>query len=333
MVVDREKKMVVPADPDTILKLLPAVQDIANITIDILTNKDSTNISPTDWTSLAMYIYSHHDEYDAFVVTHGTNTMAYTASALTLALGNGFTKPIVLTGSQLPLTEYGNDARFNFENAIKTAIVASEQNISEVMIIFDDVILRGCRAIKVSESAFRAFESPAFPELGRITSTGIHFNTMIVRKTPTNTPFELRPHFQTNVISIDLTPGLLPGVLDSLVNTGHCRGIILKSHGAGSVPTEDEWSLLPFIKNTVNNLKIPVVIATKFLGGNSYKDTNDAPAVEALQAGAIPAGDMTYVMTEVKLMWLLANNVTEEQDVRKHITKSYVGEMASITNI
>ncbi|MDD2656373.1 MAG: asparaginase [Patescibacteria group bacterium] len=330
MVVDKEKNMVVPAkNIDEIMELVPDLDQVADVSMEILSNKDSTNVSPQDWTRLAMFIQEQHDKYDGFVITHGTNTMAYTASALTIALGNGLQKPIVLTGSQLPLTEYGNDARFNFENAVKTAVVAAEQNIAEVMIVFSDLILRGSRSVKVSESSFRAFKSPAFPELGMILSTGIHFSSIVKKADPT-IPLNIKPHFSNDIVSLDLTPGQLPGLIESIVTSGKCKGIIFKSHGAGSVPTEGEYSFLPLIKKTVGTLKIPVIVSTKFLGGNSYKKVNDECAVLALEAGAIPGGDLTDVMTEVKLMWILAQGTMTEDQVRKQMMTPYVGEMREI---
>lgn len=330
MVVDPVRKAVLPAKKiDEVLSLLPTLHEVADVQLEFLSNKDSTNVTPEDWTRLAMYIYSKHDEYDGFVVTHGTNTMAYTASALTLALGPGLKKPVILTGSQLPLTVYGNDARFNFENAVKAAVEASEQKIAEVMIVFNDVVLRGCRTVKVSESSFHAFKSPAFPEIGLISSTGIHF-TPWARTVDPNIPFELAPHFHTNIISIDLTPGQQPRMLESLILSGQCKGVILKSHGAGSVPTEGEYSFLPFIHRAVREYKVPVIVSTKFLGGNAYKEVNDECAVLAIEAGAIPAGDLTDVMTEVKLMWILAQGSFTEAEIRRQVLKNYIGEMSEL---
>ncbi len=332
MVVDEKRKAVVPAKSiKDIIRLLPSLNDVADVSLDILANKDSTNVTPDDWSRIAMYIYNVYDKYDAFVITHGTNTMAYTASALTLALGQNLNKPIIITGSQLPLTVYGNDARFNFENAIKTAVVASESNIAEVMIVFSDLVLRGGRSVKVSESHFRAFESPAFPEIGTITSTGIHFNSFAKKTDPKqNKKFEIFPNFNTNILSMDLTPGQLPSMIEALLLTGKCKGLILKSHGAGSVPTESEYSFIPLIKKAVNDYKIPVIVSTKFLGGNSYKEVNDDCAIQALNAGAIPGGDLTDVMTEVKLMWILGQGTFSDKEIGKKILTNYTGEVTEI---
>lgn len=328
MVVDEKRKAVVNAkNIGQILRLLPSLKEVADTHFEVLANKDSTNVTPDDWSRLAVYIYDHYDKYDAFVITHGTNTMAYTASALTLALGPNLRKPVIITGSQLPLTVYGNDARFNFENAVKTAVVASEKNIGEVMVVFDDLILRGCRTVKISESSFRAFNSPAFPEIGRITSSGIIFNSFAKAYSTNKGFFEIFPNFNTNILSMDLTPGQLPSMVESLLMSGKCKGLILKSHGAGSVPTEGEYSFIPLIKKAVYEYKIPVIVSTKFLGGNAYKEINDDCAIQAIEAGAIPAGDLTDVMTEVKLMWILAQGSFSEKEIQRKLLTSYAGEV------
>lgn len=327
--VVRDNKVVPAEHVEELTKLLPGISTLADLDLHTLSHKDSTNVNHEDWTRIAYHIANNYDTYDAFIITHGTNTMAYTASALSLAFGPTLTKPIVITGSQLPLTVYGNDARFNFENAVKVATVACDEGVAEVMIVFDDVVLRGGRAVKASESAFRAFVSPAFPPLADITSTGVHFNYHANHVSPerVSAPVDLKPHFTPGVLSIDLTPGQLPDLFESMTTTGKCKGIILKSHGAGSVPTEGPYNFLPFIEKTVRTYKIPVVISTKFLGGNSYKEVNDECAVLALEAGAIPSGDLTDVMTEVKLMWILAQGANSVSDVQKGILQEYFGEI------
>lgn len=326
--VVRDNRVVPAENIDEILKLLPSLDELAHVDLKTLTNKDSTDVNHEDWTQIAYFISKHIDEYDAFLVTHGTNTMAYTASALTLALGPGLAKPVAFTGSQLPLTVYGNDARFNFENAVKVLVEAVEQKVNEVMIVFDDLVLRGSRSVKVSEQAFRAFQSPAFPPIGNITSTGVHFNYNAHHYTE-KIAFELKPHFTPGILSIDLTPGQLPEIFESIVASGRCKGIILKSHGAGSVPTHGSYNFLPFIKASVNQYKVPVIISTKFLGGNPFKKVNDENAVLALEAGAIPSGDLTDVMTEVKLMWILSQGVNSIGQVKQSILAEYAGEVTS----
>ena len=329
MVIDKDRKAVVPAqDVEEILQLVPNLSNVADVTLDVLSNVDSTNVMPDDWTRIAYHIAEKRNEYDGFVITHGTNTMAYTASALTLALGKGLNKPVVLTGSQLPLTVYGNDARFNFENAVKTAVIAGEKNINEVMIVFDDVVLRGGRAVKVSESSFKAFSTPAYPAVADINSTGIHFNRF-VRVYEPDAVFDLQPHFNNNVLTVDLVPGQPPALIEEVMKTGKCKGLILKSHGAGSVPTLGEYSFLPLIKKATEIYKIPVLITTKFLGGNSMKEVNDEPAVQAIEAGAISTIDMTDVMSQVKLMWLIGNGQSDLTTIDRMIKTNMIGEVTN----
>lgn len=329
MVVNEERKAVEPAkNLDEILNMLPRMDELADIEMDILENKDSANITPDDRTRLAMYIYKKHDDYDAFVITHGTNTMANTASALSLAFGDWLQKPVIITWSQLPLSVYGNDARFNFENAIKTAVEAAEENIAEVMITFNHVVLRWSRSMKVSESAFDAFASPAFPVLWDITATGIHFSHLARRADP-NKKLEINPHFNNNILSMDITPWLSPHLLEDFILSGKCKWIILKSFWAWSVPTEWNFSLLPFIKKAVEEYKVPVIVTTKFLWWNSFKEINDECAVMALEAWAIAWWDITSVMAEAKLMWILAQWAQTEKSIREQMIQSYVGEVSS----
>ncbi len=324
--VVRDNKVMPAENVEEILKLLPSLSQLADIEFEVLSNKDSTNVNHADWARITYEIAKKMDQYDAFLITHGTNTMAYTASALSIALGRGLQKPVAFTGSQLPLTVYGNDARFNFENAVKVLVTACEENVAEVMIVFSDVVLRGSRAVKISESAFRAFQSPAFPTIADITSTGVHFNYHTHKREP-EIPFEIKPHFIPGILSIDMTPGQLPDLFETIVTSGKCKGIILKSHGAGSVPTDGPYNFIPFIKRTVHDYKIPVVVSTKFLGGNSYKEVNDECAVLAVEAGAIPSGDLTDVMTEIKLMWIIAQGANSIGEVRKQILAEYIGEI------
>lgn len=326
--VVRDNKVVPAENIREIMALLPRISELAEIDMDALSNKDSTNVNHLDWTRIAQHITGAMERYDGFLITHGTNTMAYTASALSLALGRGLKKPVVLTGSQLPLTVYGNDARFNFENAVKVLVRACEEHIAEVMVVFDDFVLRGGRTVKVSESSFRAFFSPAFSPVGDITSSGVSFNYHAYHRDE-KAPFELKPNFSGRIMSVDLTPGQLPDLFEAIISSRKCGGIILKSHGAGSVPTEGPYNFIPFIKETVQKYHLPVIISTKFLGGNPFKEVNDECAVLALEAGAIPSGDMTDVMTEVKLMWIMAQGIRDTAAVRKAILSDYAGEITS----
>lgn len=312
---------------EEIIAIVPSLREMADVSFQELERRDSTNINPSHWTKLALKIQEIHDTADAIIITHGTDTMAYTASGVALALGRRLKIPIIFTGSQLPLIAHGTDARFNLENAMKTALQACENDIAEVMIVFSDCVMRGCRAIKTSEARFPAFDSPAFPHLARIDAIGVHFIADALKKDE-KTAQEIKPHFQRGILTIDLVPGLEPGILLEVLQSGKCQGLLLKSLGAGNVPSEDEYSLLPIIHEAVSTFKIPVLISTKFVGGQTHMDIYE-PGKLALEAGAIPTGDMTDVMAQVKFMWALAQGNRSPEDLKRVINTNFIGEITA----
>ncbi len=327
MVPDSEGTLKPAKSVDEIVNIVPSLKEMADISFLELERKDSTNINPDHWTKLASKILEIHEQYNGIIVTHGTDTMAYTAGALSLALGRGLDVPIVFTGSQLPLVTYGTDARFNLENSVKTIIEACKHHIAEVMIVFSDRVLRANRAIKISESKFPAFDSPVFPYLATITAIGVQFipQAFTIQE---GTPIEMKPHFQRGILAAEVVPGLEPGLLLEVLKSGKCRGLLLKSLGAGNVPSEEEYSLLPVIQAATQTYKVPVLISTKFVGGNTHMDIYE-PGRLAMEAGAIPTGDMTDVIAQVKFMWALAQGFRSSQDLSQVLKKSFVGEVSA----
>ena len=320
-------------DVSEIFDLVPRIKLYADIDLRILSNVDSTNVVPDDWTSIAKFLVENREEYDGFIVAHGTNTMAYSASAVALALWKDFWKPIVFTGSQLPLTVWGNDWAFNLENSVKVINKAVEDGVNECMIVFNDVILKSWRSVKISESSFRAFESPSYQHLWEIKSIWVVFNTNALKDNdkPYNKKYQpINLNFQTGILTVDLTPGQNPFIIRSVLNNRACKWIILKSHGAWSVPTIGDYSFIPLIEEATKNIWIPVLISTKFVWGNSYKETNDEPAIRAIESWAIPTWDLTDVMAEVKLMWLLGRWITSPEKIKDEIVKDYIGEVNEI---
>jgi len=311
---------------EEIIAIVPTIREMADVTFLELENRDSTNINPTHWTKLAMKIADASKDFDGIIVTHGTDTMAYTSGAVSLALGPELPIPIVFTGSQLPLIAHGTDARFNLENSMKTVLEACRCGIAEVMIVFSDRVLRANRSIKTNEAKFPAFNSPAFPLLSNITAVGISFIPQAF-KAKKGGFIDIKPHFQRGILSVEIVPGLEPSILMEVLQSGKCQGLLLKSLGAGNVPSEDEYSLLPVIRAAVENYHVPVMISTKFVGGNTHMDIYE-PGRLALEAGAIPTGDMTDVMAQVKFMWALAQGYRTPEELRKVIGKSFVGEIS-----
>ncbi len=309
---------------DEMITIVPSLGEIADVTVKQLVNLDSTNLNPNHWVLLIDEIEKNHQSYDGIIVTHGTDTMAYTACAVSFAFGRGLKKPIVFTGSQLPLIAYGTDAKFNLENSLKVVVEASRQNIAEVMIVFSDYVLRGNRAIKTSESKFNAFDTPAFPHLGLITAVGVSFGPHALKADP-SIKLEVNKNFSEGVLAIELYPGIQPNIVMPAIESGLCKALLLKSLGAGNVPSEEPYSLLPLIRYATEKMNIPVLVSTKFIGGNTHMEIYE-PGKLALEAGAIPAGDLTDVAAQVKCMWALNVWAESRDEFKKIISGDVVGE-------
>jgi L-asparaginase len=328
MVPNRYSALVPAKDIEELLAYAPRIAKMADIELRQLVNLDSTNITALHWSQLATTIYSLYSKCDAIIVIHGTDTMAYTSGAVSLALGRNVQVPVIFTGAQLPIDAPGNDSVFNLENAVKAAVQAIQEDIAEVMISFSDKVLRAARAIKVSDARFDAFDSPAFPPLAQIAASQVTFSPIANKRIKHGRAAINKPsvNFDASIFTVDVAPGLQPQLLFAVINSGICKGILLKSLGSGNVPSESDYSLLPFIKQSIKQ-NVPVLIATKFVGGKSVPTLYE-PGRKALELGAISTGDMTDVMAQVKLMWLLANNFTSLDDLRQEIRSSSVGEIS-----
>lgn len=343
MTPDKQGPLIPTESVETLVDMVPSLRDMAKIDLIQLVNKDSVNVNPKHWKRLARIIEDIHlnrnRSYDGIIITHGTDTMAYTAGAVALALGRGLQIPIVFTGSQKPLITEGTDAKSNLENAVRTVIEARNKGIAEVMITFADKVLRASRAVKISESKFRAFDSPAYPPLAKISSTGVHFASHARKRT--DDVLKVKPEFYRHVVTLDLVPGLNPEIVKSIIRSGACKGLLLKSLGAGNVPSEGAYSLLPVIKEATSEYHIPVLVTTKFVGGTTHMEMYE-PGKKALDMGAIPTGDMTDVMAQIKLMWLLSPQEglgrhkrksggfldrTDMESFRRLVNTNFVGEV------
>lgn len=326
--VPNEKGALIPAKSvKDLITFAHKLEELVEVTLTQLENRDSTNINHTHWAELANKIAEIHNEYDGIIVTHGTDTMAYTAGAVALALGKDLQIPVVFTGSQLPIVDPGTDARFNLENSMKTVLQACDEKIAEVMIVFSDRVLRAVRTIKTSEARFDAFDSPALPYLAQITATGVAFGPLAFRVNQDKSKeLKAQAEFKRGILTIDLVPGLEPEILRNIIKSGNCEALLLKSLGAGNVPSENYYSLLPVIEETLK-LGIPVLISTKFVGGKTIPELYE-PGRKALEAGAIPTGDMTDVIGQVKLMWLLGKGFTTMENLKKDFLTDYVGEIS-----
>jgi len=324
-----------PKNPGSFIDLAPELKSLADFDFKLLMNKDSTNMVPGDWSHIATCVYDNLNKgYDGFVIAHGTDTMHFSASAVALALGKNLDVPVVFTGAQTAPDVQHGDARINLVRAFKVAAT----NLAEVVICFGDYVFRGCRAQKKDERRFDAFESPAGFPLGFITEEILIAPNAKKRGAATG-PVKLRPEFACGIIQISLIPGLEPGLLEPFLTNECCNGVVLQSFGAGNVPSENAFALTDFIKRA-RKKGMPVLITSQF-PANATLHSAYAPGQLAVDAGAIPTGNMTSACATAKFRWILAqvekeaaNLACEEKlaEIKKRMSKVYIDEMDKPNN-
>ncbi len=300
-------------DAGVLLERVPELRQIADIDLLALANIDSSNLQPGLWKSVATAIYQRMDEYDGFVVTHGTDTIAYTSAALAFMIQE-LPKPIVVTGAQVPLGEIGNDGYVNLINAVRVAT----SDLAEVAVVFGTQIIYGTRAKKTSVFDLQAIVSVNEQSMGDI-GLFIKFNATPRARNPRKAL--LQPSLNENVARIAVYPGFKPDILEYLVQVHD--GIVLEGYGAGHIPTETN-SLVPAIKAaTARN--VPIVVCTQCIVGSTQMEIYQVGR-EALEAGAIPALDMTSETAMVKLMWVLGQT-RDMVTIHSKMQKPFVREI------
>lgn len=286
-------------------------------TKDIL-NLDSSNIQAEEWQTIARAVYEHLDDYDGIVVTHGTDTMAYTASMLSFMLQN-LKKPVVLTGSQMPIENLLTDAR----NNLFTAFSAIECGIPGVSIAFNHKIINGARAVKVRTMSFEAFESVNAPYLGEVFANGMHCNLKHCVPRDMEQPTVLKDQLCNDVFLLKLIPGTNPAVFDMLMKLNY-RGVVLETFGAGGMHFVRR-NLTSALKE-LSDRGIAVVACSQCL-----YETSDFSLYEVgkrlLECGIIPGRDMTTEAIVTKLMWALGQT-DDLNEVHRIFETNYVGEVS-----
>lgn len=280
---------------------------------------DSSNMTPREWLTIARDIFENYDAFDGFVVLHGTDTMAYTASALPFLL-QGLNKPVILTGSQIPLVELRNDAR---ENLITALLLAANYPLPEVCLYFGDKLLRGCRTVKVNATGFDAFDSPNYPPLGRV-GIEIQIDWNVVRPAP-GQPLKMPPaKLSATVGALRLFPGISAELLHNVLQTP-LQGLVLEAYGTGNAPDRDDALLDTFARATERG--VVIVDCTQCLRGmvnlNAY-----ATGAALLQAGVISGADMTPIAALTKLHFLIGSGYPPEQ-VRALMQQDMCGEVSA----
>ena len=277
---------------------------------------DSSNATPATWSRIAETVFARRERFDGFVILHGTDTMAYTTSALSFLLP-GFGKPVVVTGSQVPLCVARSDGRQNLIGALQ---VAAQGDVREVCLLFGSKVLRGNRATKVDANGLEAFDSPSLPPLARL-GVDIQVNTSVAPTTASGPP-RLLGSAPSHVAAIRLFPGIEAGVLENLCRPP-LQGLVIEAYGAGNGPSDDAVFLAAIRNATAAG--IVVVIITQCLRG-SVSPGAYATGSALLAAGAVPGYDLTSEAALTKLAVLFGDG-HDSRTVRALMMTSLAGEM------
>jgi L-asparaginase len=324
MVHDPHSESLIPIDFRHISDHVPELRkfgyDLHSISFDPV--KDSSNIDPGVWVKMVEIIEESYDDFDGFVILHGTDTMAYTASALSFMLEN-LGKPVILTGSQLPIGLLRTDGRENLITAIE--IAAARENhkpaVPEVCIFFDNKLTRGNRTTKMSAEHFDAFNSPNYHPLAEV---GLHlkyFNDLISYPSK---ELKLIVHkaFDTNVAILKLFPGINRKLVNAIIKTGGLRGLIIETYGSGNAPTY-QW-FLEDLKQFIDKGGI-ILNVTQCHGGSVEMGLYETSR-QMLAAGVVSGKDITAEASVTKLMHLLGRFSSKEKVVQ-HLNISLAGEI------
>lgn len=258
---------------------------------------DSSNMTPEDWLIIAEDIAARYNQYDGFVVLHGTDTMAYTASALPFMLQN-LQKPVILTGAQIPLCEVRNDAR---ENLITAMLIAANFKIPEVCLCFGSKLLRGNRAIKVDAEGFDAFDSPNFPVLGKV-GIEIKINWEFVRPpSKTYEPVTVKPMIESRVAVLRLFPGISADIVNNILQPP-IKGLVLETYGIGNGPEDSR--LISALKAAIDR-NVVIVNCTQCLKGTVNME-DYATGSALADVGVIGGFDLTVEAALAKMAYLFS---------------------------
>ena len=325
MVKDAKSGILRPFDFDNLLVQIPQLKSIsAQIdTVSIPNPKDSADMHPEDWQFLGQLIFDRYDSYDGFVILHGTDTMSYTASALSFMF-KGLTKPIIFTGSQLPVGDIRTDALENVLTAIQIALLTEggKSVIQEVGLFFDNKLLRANRSTKVSSNQFKAFDSPNYPPL--ITSgVNLKINKQVLLNNKSENETSFNKALNTRVFLLKMHPGITQIMFETLCNTMDFQILIIETYGSGTV-FADDW----FFKSMLKLRKEEKIIinCSQCVQGGVSEDIYES-SVLLKTAEVLNSKDMTTESVLVKAMCLLAKNDTFLV-FEKQFKQSFSGEIS-----
>ncbi|MEA5457443.1 asparaginase [Arcicella sp. LKC2W] len=325
MVYDAKTDSLVPFDfaqiPDNLPEMARLDFEISVLTFDNLL--DSSNMNPQVWVQLAEIIKENYTQYDSFVVLHGTDTMAYSASALSYLLEN-LNKPVIFTGAQLPIGVARTDAKENFITALEIAAAQTHNRpiISEVCIYFNSLLLRGNRARKNESVQFNAFKSENYPVLAEA-GIKIEYNKPYLKSYEQNAELQVHHTFDDNVLILKLFPGITDKVVRNVLEIKGLRGVILETYGSGNAPT-DEW-FLKLMKEFID--KGIIIFNVSQCNGGRVTQGRYQTSHFLQEIGVVSGADITTEAAITKLMFALGQS-DDIQEVRAMLKRSIAGEMS-----